>query len=69
MDLYLKEWRKIKPYTNGKTLQELGVQPGPVYKEIFQRLTDAWINGEIVSQTEEESYLKSLLHSFILPKK
>ena len=69
IDLCIKEWKKIKPYTNGTTLQELGIQPGPVYKEIFQKLTDAWIDGEIVSRSEEENFLQDFLQSRNLLKK
>lgn len=63
LDLYLEEWRKLKPYTTGTTLQERGISPGPVYKQIFQQLTDAWIDGEIISRAEEENYLQTLINS------
>jgi len=61
--LYLEEWRKLKPYTTGTTLQERGISPGPVYKQIFQQLTDSWIDGEIISRAEEENYLQTLINS------
>ncbi|MGV8026930.1 MAG: CBS domain-containing protein [Anaerolineaceae bacterium] len=63
MDLYLEEWRKLKLFTTGATLQERGISPGPIYKQIFQQLTDAWIDGEIISHAEEENYLQTLLKS------
>ncbi len=63
LDQYLDEWSKLKPYTTGTALQELGISPGPIYKQIFQQLIDAWINGEIISRSEEERFLQSILDS------
>ena len=63
LDQHLEEWRKLKPYTTGTTLQELGISPGPIYKQIFQQLIDAWIDGEIISRSEEENFLQSILDS------
>jgi tRNA nucleotidyltransferase (CCA-adding enzyme) len=49
---YIHEWQQIHPFTDGRKLQEMGVKPGPVYRDILESLRKARLNGEI--QTEEE---------------
>ncbi len=34
---YVEKWRKIEPSINGNKLKEIGLKPGPIYKEIIQR--------------------------------
>ncbi len=58
---YLNEWIKLKPYTKGSDLKKFGVNPGPVYKTIYRQLISAWVDGEIVSQEEENELLQSIL--------
>jgi len=58
---YLTDWRNIKPYTTGYTLQGRGLEPGPKYKEILTRLRAAWLDGEVKSEGEEMELLGSLL--------
>jgi len=69
IDQYLGEWSKIKLYTSGETLRERGVPPGPIYKEILQQLTDAWLDGKVTSQTEEEELLEHILKSQLAEEK
>ncbi len=58
---YLTDWRSVKPYTTGYTLQGRGLEPGPRYKEIITRLRDAWLDGEVGSEEEEIKLLNILL--------
>jgi tRNA nucleotidyltransferase (CCA-adding enzyme) len=58
---YLVEWRNIKPYTTGYTLQGRGLEPGPKFKEILTRLRAAWLDGEVQTEEEEVILLKNLL--------
>ncbi len=58
---YFTRWRFITPATDGNRLKEMGLQPGPQYSEIIERLRAAWIEGEVTSNAEEERLLQQLL--------
>lgn len=58
---YLVEWRHISPTVDGHDLNALGLPPGPVYRDILERLRDAWLDGEITSQQEETELLERLV--------
>jgi tRNA nucleotidyltransferase (CCA-adding enzyme) len=60
---YLKIWRNIWPVTNGDTLRQMGIPPGPRYRLILSRLRNAWLDGEIASVTEENHLLQELLRN------
>jgi tRNA nucleotidyltransferase (CCA-adding enzyme) len=57
---YLLEWRHIKPFTTGYTLQQRGLEPGPRFKEILTRLRAAWLDGEVRTEEEEQTLLSRL---------
>jgi len=61
LDKYFSNWRFVSPFTDGNRLKEMGLQPGPKYSEILERLRSAWIEGEVNSQVEEEKLLTQLL--------
>ena len=58
---YLLDWRNVKPYTTGYTLQQRGLEPGPKFKEILTRLRAAWLDGEVETEEEEKVKLDNLL--------
>jgi len=58
---YVSNWRNIIPQTDGHVLQQGGIPPGPIYKDILQSLRAAWLDGTIGSVEEEEALLKKLL--------
>jgi len=58
---YLSEWRNLKPYTTGYTLQQRGLEPGPLYAHILRQLRAAWLDGEIKTEEEEAMMLKGLI--------
>jgi tRNA nucleotidyltransferase (CCA-adding enzyme) len=60
---YLETWRHVKPKTTGHHLKKLGLQPGPVYQTILMRLRNAWLDGVIKSETEEDVLLVKLIKS------
>lgn len=47
----LKEFVKVE--TNGNHLKELGIKPGPVYKEILDRLYQLKLDGVVSNRAEE----------------
>ncbi len=58
---YFTIWRNVKPFTSGYTLQQRGLEPGPKYKEILNRLRAAWLDGEVQREEEEKKLLEKLL--------
>lgn len=58
ISLYLTELQKIRIALTGKDLEALGMEPGPLYKEILDRLLDGRLNGKIKSKEEEERFIK-----------
>ncbi len=57
---YIETWRHVKPKTTGHTLKKLGLEPGPVYQSILLKLKNAWLDGEISSEQEEQIFLDKL---------
>jgi tRNA nucleotidyltransferase (CCA-adding enzyme) len=58
---YLETWRRIKPKTNGHDLIKLGLLQGPRYQQILQRLREAWLDGEVKTESEEMKLLAILV--------
>ncbi len=58
---YIHKWRHIKPKTTGEGLKNMGLEQGPKYQVILQRLREAWVDGEISSVEQEEKLLRKLL--------
>jgi tRNA nucleotidyltransferase (CCA-adding enzyme) len=60
---FVTRWQKLQPATDGHALKKLGVSPGPRYRQILSALRNAWLDGQIHSQEEENALLEQLLHS------
>ena len=58
---YVSRWRQVFPKTDGHILQQLGIPPGPIYRQILQTLRSAWLDGTIGSPEEEDTLLEQLL--------
>ena len=43
---------------DGKDISKMGIRPGPIYKEIFNRLLEARLNEEIKSREDEIRFVK-----------
>lgn len=61
LNQYLHVWQNVWPITRGDDLVNLGLKPGPRYREILSSLREAWLNGDIQSAEAEKSLLKKLL--------
>ena len=59
---YLETWRHVKPKTNGNELKKRGLLPGPRYKQILFRLRQAWLDGEVKTESDELKLLDKLIN-------
>ncbi len=59
---FWSKWRQILPIANGDTLQLMGLKAGPCFKVILARLRQAWLDGLVQSETEEDQLLDRLIH-------
>ncbi len=60
VSLYLTRLRTIMPVVNGENLRELGLEPGPLFRRIKDRLLQARLNGEVNNRDEEMALVLSL---------
>jgi len=70
MMIYAKEWQKraistyltklkdIKPLITGDDLKQLGIQPGPIYRTIFEMILKEKLKGKLLSREEEIEFVK-----------
>jgi tRNA nucleotidyltransferase (CCA-adding enzyme) len=59
ISFFFRKLREVRPSLRGKDLAEMGVPPGPVYREILDRLLDGRLNGELTSREEEIVFVRS----------
>ncbi|MEJ2706293.1 MAG: CBS domain-containing protein [Anaerolineales bacterium] len=65
LQTYAFKWKKITPTIDGHDLRERGLPPGPIYRHVLGRLREAWLDGEITNQEEEQAFLQHLLEEAI----
>ena len=58
---YQTHWRELQPITNGHTLREMGLTPGPQYRVILEALRDAWLDEHIQNAEDERALLQTLI--------
>jgi tRNA nucleotidyltransferase (CCA-adding enzyme) len=58
ISLYLTELQKTRVGLGGSDLKEMGIEPGPLYKEILSHLLKGRLNGEFKSRTEEKRFVR-----------
>jgi tRNA nucleotidyltransferase (CCA-adding enzyme) len=63
VDAYLSEWRHISPEVDGNTLREMGLPPGPAYRDILWALRAAILDGQIQSVEEEHRLVSEFVAS------
>ncbi len=63
LKLYLDGLRFIRPNLAGSDLKKMGLKPGPQYREIFERLKKAVLDGEVRTPQEELNYVVKMLES------
>ncbi len=55
---YFTRLKSVKVSLKGRELMEMGFKPGPVYKEIFDRLLKARLNNILTSKKDEINFVK-----------
>jgi tRNA nucleotidyltransferase (CCA-adding enzyme) len=60
---YLNRLNTITPRISGDDLRERGLSPGPVYKRILGAIRDAWLDGKIENNDQEQVYLDELIRN------
>ncbi|HEX9285418.1 MAG TPA: hypothetical protein VF879_07085 [Nitrospirales bacterium] len=56
----LTKYQHVKPSLTGNALTAMGLQPGPLYKKILDRLLDARLNGEVKTEADERALAKKI---------
>ena len=62
---YFTRLKGVKVLIKGNKLREMGFKPGPLYKEIFNRLLEARLNGEVATRADEISFVKENFKEFL----
>ena len=58
---YAESWRHVSPSVDGKELEKLGLEPGPIYGEILGRLRSALLDGEVEAGAPEWQFAKAIM--------
>jgi len=61
LEAFINNYSKVQPFTNGTELRKRGLQPSHKYAEIISGLRDAWLDGIIHTQEEENQLLETFL--------
>ena len=56
---YVTRLRYINTSVTGKDLKKMGLEPGPIYREILQAVLDAKLNGQLKTPNDELNFVKS----------
>ncbi len=62
---YFTRLKVKKFYLKGKDLKDMGFKPGPLYKEIFNRLMEASLNGKVGTREEEIEFVKEKFGEYL----
>jgi len=55
---YVTRLRHIHTSVKGKDLKKMGIEPGPIYREILQAVLDAKLNGQLKTRNDELDFVK-----------
>jgi tRNA nucleotidyltransferase (CCA-adding enzyme) len=59
ISLYFRNLKEVRPELRGKDLKAMGITPGPIYREILDRLLDGRLNGVLTSREEEVDFVRA----------
>jgi tRNA nucleotidyltransferase (CCA-adding enzyme) len=58
ISFYFRSLKEVRPELRGRDLRDMGIEPGPVYRQILDRLLDGRLNGELHSREEEVEFVR-----------
>ncbi len=58
---YVTQLRHIYTSVTGKDLRKMGLEPGPIYREILQATLDAKLNGLLKSKKDEFDFVRNYI--------
>jgi tRNA nucleotidyltransferase (CCA-adding enzyme) len=58
ISLYFTQLKDVKREVSGKELKKMGLEPGPIYKKIFDDVLNAKLDKIIVTKEDEIEYIK-----------
>ena len=58
ISLYFTHLKRLKPEFKGRDLLAMGHKPGPLIKEMLERLLEARLNEEVRSRKEEKEFIR-----------
>ncbi len=61
---YFTRLRHVNTSVAGKDLKQMGLKPGPLYREILQAVLDAKLNGRLKTRGDELAFVKDYVRSF-----
>ncbi len=59
---YQEKLRPIEIHISGEDLQRWGIKPGPIYRQVFQQVRAAVLDGRVHTPEEEVALAKRILH-------
>jgi tRNA nucleotidyltransferase (CCA-adding enzyme) len=62
ISLYCTNLRRTSICLKGGDLKALGLEPGPMYRRIFQAVFDAKLNGRAATREDELAFARRLVH-------
>jgi tRNA nucleotidyltransferase (CCA-adding enzyme) len=58
---YQNRLNTITPRVSGEDLRKRGLPPGPAYRRILAAIRDAWLDGKIENNEQENTFLEELI--------
>ncbi len=55
---YFTRLRYVHTVISGKDLKKMGIKPGPVFREIFQAVLEAKLNGKLKTKSDELAFVR-----------
>ena len=63
LERYWREWRHVETALDGNDLRDRGLEPGPQYGRLLDRLLAARLDGEVTNEAEERALVERFIQS------
>lgn len=63
IDVFLSTYNATRILVGGRDLQALGLEPGPAYQKILQKVLDARVDGKLKTRDDEIKLIKRIVSS------